>query len=93
MKRPDEARQIFGETLEWFKENYGDYEFFAERDLVWIFQQKLKEIVTRDSLALRVYNDFPMLKAIRRSRCTDLAILNEAQEVELAIEFKYELDH
>jgi len=47
----------------------------------------------KKALPFKVYNDFPMLKARRRSLTTDLAILNKQDEVELAIEFKYEPDH
>lgn len=87
------AEKLFEMTLDWLKLNYGDYEFFAERDLVWTMQNKLRAITIADNLSFKVYNDFPIIKAMRRSLTTDLAILNERNEVEVAVEFKYEPDH
>lgn len=87
------AKELFERALEWLRTNYGNHDFFAERDLVWVFQQKLREIIAENSLPFKVYNDFPIMKARRRSLTTDLAILNKQNEVELAAEFKYEPDH
>jgi hypothetical protein len=93
MSEQTTAKKLFEQTLEWFGSNYGNYEFFLERDLVWTIQQKLREIIAENSLQFEVFNDFPIKKAQRRSLTTDLAILNKRNEVELAIEFKYEPDH
>ena len=87
------AREMFEQTFEWLKSSYGNYDFFLERDLVWTIQQKLREIIVENNLQFEVFNDFPIVKAQRRSLTTDLAILNKRNEVELAIEFKYEPDH
>jgi len=93
MSKQITAKKLFEQTLEWFRYNYGNYELFLERDLVWTIQQKLREIIAENNLQFEVYNDFPIIKAQRRSLTTDLAILNKQNEVELAIEFKYEPDH
>jgi hypothetical protein len=87
------AEKLFEQVLDRLRLNYGNYDFFVERDLVWTFQQKLKEMIIEGDLPFEVYNDFPMIKAERHSLCTDLAVLNQRNEVELAIEFKYEPDH
>jgi len=87
------AEELFEQTLEWLRLSYGNYDFFLERDLVWTVQQKLREIITENGLQFEVYNDYPIMKAQRRSRTVDLAILNKRNEVELAVEFKYEPDH
>jgi hypothetical protein len=44
-------------------------------------------------LSLKVYNDYPMIKGQRRSLSADLVILNDLNEVEVAVEFKYEPSH
>ena len=59
------AREMFEQTLEWLKSNYGNYDFFLERDLVWTIQQKLREIIAEDNLQFEVYNDFPIAKGQR----------------------------
>ena len=87
------AEKVFEQALEWFRSNYGNYDFFVERDAVWVIQQKLREIIAKNLLPFEVYNDFPIVKALRRSLTTDLTILNRQNEVEIAIEFKYEPDH
>lgn len=87
------VEKLFELTLEWLKSNYGNYDFFVERDLVWVIQRKLHETISKNNLPFEVYNDFPMIKTERRSLTTDLAILSKQNEVELAIEFKYEPDH
>ena len=87
------AKELFEQTLEWLRSNYGNYDFFLERDLVWTVQLKLREMIAENNLQFEVYNDFPIMKAQRRSRTVDLAILNKRNEVELAVEFKYEPDH
>lgn len=93
MREQTTAENLFKQVLDWLKLNYGNYDFFVERDLVWTFHQRLKEMICESNLPFEVYNDFPMIKAERRSLCTDLAILNQRNEVELAVEFKYEPDH
>lgn len=93
MSKQITAKELFEQTLEWLRSNYGNYEFFLERDLVWTIQQRLRKVTAEDDLQFKVYNDFPIAKGQRRSLTTDLAILNKRNEVELAIEFKYEPDH
>jgi len=93
MSRQITARKLFEQVLDWLRSNYGNYEFFAEREVVWTIQQKIREIIANSALPFEVYNDFPIAKARRRSLTTDLAILNKRNEVELAIELKYEPDH
>ena len=44
-------------------------------------------------MSLKVFNDYPILKGKRRGLSADIVILNEINQVELAIEFKYEPDH
>ncbi|MFC3015848.1 hypothetical protein ACFOEL_05535 [Virgibacillus litoralis] len=64
-----------------------------ERDIVWTLQKELDDIIRKENLSLKVYNDYPMIKGQRRSLSTDLVLLNDLNEVELAVEFKYEPSH
>lgn len=82
------AKKLFDQALDWFRVNYGEYEFFMERDLVWVLQQKIWEMIDEDGVPLEVYHNFSIADVQ-----TDLALLNKENEVELAIEFKYEPDH
>ena len=87
------AKELFDEVLKWFRLNYGNYDFFMERDIEWTLQQKFSEIITSNNLSFEVFNNYPIMKGGRGSVCTDLAILNRQGEVEVAVELKFEPDH
>jgi len=87
------ANDIFLNTMDWIKDNYCDFRFIMERDIVWTIQNSLTDIIENEQLSLKVYNDYPMIKGQRRSLSADLAILNHLNEVELVVEFKYEPSH
>lgn len=91
--------QLFEYVLNDIKENYFNFGFYAERDIVWTFQKKLIKKIEEDKLPLVVINDYGLLKAPNRSKSVDLAIINKKvgaisrwQKSESVIEFKYEPD-
>lgn len=88
-----EAAGLFEEALDWLRLNYPRFRFFVERDIVWTVQIRLAELIQARALPYRVYNDYPILPGSGRSLCTDLALLNQQGEVEVAAEFKYEPSH
>ena len=57
------------------------------------FSKKVQEIILENNLSLKVFNDYPILKGKKQGLSADIVILNENNQVELAIEFKYEPDH
>ena len=76
---------LFESTIDWLRENYHDYRFYAERDIVWTVQTQLNKKIEELNLPYQVFNDYRM-----KSRAwVDLAILNGGR-VEVAAEFKYE---
>ena len=83
---------LFEDTLDWLRETYWTHDFYVERDLVWTIQKKLSRMIVERKLPFRVFNDYPIAPGNRRSLCTDLAVIMDA-DVLLAIEFKYEPDH
>ena len=85
--------RLFESTLAWLKQNYSQYHFFAERDIVWTLQLRLRSQIEDSRLPLRIFNDYPILPGKRRSVCTDLALLDETGTVLIAAEFKYEPSH
>jgi hypothetical protein len=87
------AKELFDRVLEWFRLNYGNYDFFMERDVEWTLHQKFRETVASGNLPFEVFNNFPIMKGDRRGICTDLAILNMQGKVEVAVELKFEPDH
>ncbi|HCS53140.1 hypothetical protein [uncultured Rubinisphaera sp.] len=85
---------IFLDALAWFVESYDDFTFYTERDLVWTIQSRISKTLTQLDTPLRVFNDYPILRANRRSLCVDIAIMApDSNRIELAAEFKYEPDH
>jgi len=88
-----EASELFEHAIAWLKDNYGQFQFFVERDIVWTLQQYLVSQIKEYGLPFRIFNDYPILPGNRRSLCADLAILNTDSLVEVAAEFKYEPSH
>ena len=39
-----EVEKIFENAIEWLKNNYNNYNFYLERDIVWIVQKKLLDL-------------------------------------------------
>ena len=81
--------EIFKSALRWLQDNYTDYRFYTERDLVWTIQGHIAEEIRQAGLPYRVFNDHTVFKGTR----ADLAILDEGGFIELAAEFKYEPSH
>ena len=81
--------EIFKSALRWLRDNYTDYRFYTERDLVWTIQGHIAEEIRRAGLPYRVFNDH----TIFNKKSTDLAILDEGDFIELAAEVKYEPSH
>jgi hypothetical protein len=90
---PDECCDLFEHVLVWLQETYHDHTFFVERDVVWTLQLELKRQIDRRGLPLRVFNDYAVAKGSRRGLCADLALIDQANKVKVAAEFKYEPDH
>ena len=87
------ASELFETSIAWLRDNYSNFRFFQERDLVWTVQTHINEKIEEQELPYQVFNDYPMLSGKRRSLSTDLAILNQNGIVEVAVEFKYEPSH
>ncbi len=81
--------EVFKSSLRWLQDSYTDYTFFTERDIVWTMQRHISEEISQAGVPYRVFNDQTMSKGNR----TDLAILDERDFVEVAVEFKYEPSH
>lgn len=88
-----EATRVFEDSIDWLRQNYSSFGFFVERDVVWILQRRIAELIRARALPYRVFNDYGILPGNRRSLSADIAILNADNEVEVAAEFKYEPSH
>lgn len=87
------ASVLFEEALDWLREDYGQFEFWVERDVVWTVQRRLRSLISERSLPFEVFNDYPLLPGPRRAFSADLVIRNASKEVLVAAEFKYEPSH
>jgi len=87
------AWALVEEAVDWLRANYGRFEFWVERDLVWTLQTRLRTVITERGLPFIVLNDYPMLPGPRRSLSADLVLRNLAGKVLVAAEFKYEPSH
>ena len=88
-----DAELLFLEALQWLGGTYGERVFYVERDVVYTVQTKLNALLTGARTPWTVYNDYPMIPGPRRSLSADLAIVDAAGGVAIAVEFKYEPCH
>lgn len=88
-----ESTELFETAMSWLRNNYPNFRFFQERDIVWTIQTYITEVIKRDNLPYKIFNDYPILPGKRRSYCADLAILDVNDIAEVAVEFKYEPSH
>ena len=84
-----QAVGLFENAISWFQENYGNFRFFTERDIVWTVQTHIIRLIEKQNLAYRIFHNFPVLPG----KTTDLAILRPDNSIEVAAEFKYEPSH
>jgi hypothetical protein len=95
--RVDEATRaasaLFEEAVGWLRENYGRFEFWVERDVVWTLQTRLRAMVGESCLPFTVLSDYGLLPGPRRSLSADLVIRDAVGQVLVAAEFKYEPSH
>jgi len=84
---------LFEEAIAWLQEHYDEFEFWVERDLVWIVQSRLRQVIGERRLPYRVFNDYPLLPGARRARSADVVIRDAHETVLVAVEFKYEPSH
>lgn len=92
----DETRtawELFRETVDWLRENYAQFEFWVERDLVWTLQGRLRCLIRERGLPFTVLSDYGMLPGIRRALSADLVVREAGGQVPVAGEFKYEPSH
>lgn len=80
--------ELFEYTLEWLKQHYSGYRFYAERDVVWTVQTRLNREIEKRGLPYRVFNDY----RVAPRRLVDLVITHN-NTVVVAVEFKYEPSH
>lgn len=85
------APKLFEESIEWLKDNYDEFGFEQERDLVWTVRTHLLGVIRKERLPLAVFSGYRVAPSIRES--ADLVIVDEAGAVDVAAEFKYEPDH
>ena len=87
------AVQLFERAIDELRKHYDEFDFHAERDVVWTVQKELARTVRELKLPFRIVSGYPIMRSPRRSLTADLAILNARGDVELAAEFKYEPAH
>jgi len=87
------AHELFEEAIEWLRENYDEFGFDMERDVVWTIKTYLVKAIKEQHLAYDVFSGYSMTREGRRSQSADLVIRNADRSVEVVAEFKYEPSH
>jgi hypothetical protein len=84
-----QAVGLFENAISWLRENYRDFRFFTERDIVWTVQTHIIKLIEKRDLAYRIFHNFPILPG----KTADLAIVRQDNSIEVVAEFKYEPSH
>lgn len=82
------ATELFEQSLECLREQYIDFRFFTERDIVWTVQTRLIELVKEHQLPYEIFHEH----TLSLGKHIDLVVLNN-DVVEIAAVFHYEPDH
>jgi hypothetical protein len=61
------AWAVAEEAVDWLRKNYGQFEFWVERDLVWTLQSRMRALVSERRLPFAVLNDYGLIRGPRRS--------------------------
>lgn len=87
------AWALAAEAVDWLRENYGQFEFWVERDLVWTLQTRLRAVIIERGLPFTVLSDYAMIPGPRRSLSADLVVRDSTGQVLVTAELKYEPSH
>lgn len=87
-RRDMSAIELFENAMGWLREHYGEYRFFAQRDIVWTLQMHILAMIEGSQLPYCVFNNHTISKGI----LADIVILS-GDSAEVAAKFKYEPSH
>jgi hypothetical protein len=91
VNRSDLGHRLIGDALDWLRETYPQHGFGVERDVVWTLHRWLTARAA--ALGCRVWTDYPMVRGPRRALSADLAVVDSANTILSAAEFKFEPSH
>ena len=52
------AKELLGRAIEEIKENYLDYQFITHRDVTWVLQKTMRELIKKEGYPLEVYHNY-----------------------------------
>ncbi|HAX72443.1 MAG TPA: hypothetical protein DCY20_02835 [Firmicutes bacterium] len=94
------VKDVFYQALEDIRIKYVDYQFMVDRDIAWMIQRKMTELIEVLDLPYEVFQDYPLEKGHRRNNGHTLMIvsrglnykdvLGNKEAVEVMIKIKYE---
>ncbi len=73
-------KDVFYLALEDVRVRYPEYQFVVARDIVWLLQQKLGELLELFDLPYDVYYEYPLEKATREKASKDLVIVEKGTD-------------
>ena len=54
------AKEILELSVQALQQDYPTYQFMVQRDIAWILQKKMIELIEKKGYALEVYQDYPL---------------------------------
>lgn len=69
------AKDLFFTALEDIRFHYSEYQFMVNRDLTWILQKKINQMIEEEGLPFELYQDFPLEKGCRERKEHELVLV------------------
>ena len=88
-----QAYSIAHQAIDWLRETYDQYTFYARRDVAWTLQRRLATLVRQAAVDLRVFNDYLVLQSKPRPYYADLVLVAGDGSIDVALEVSYEPAH
>ena len=94
------AKELLGRAIEEIKENYLDYQFITHRDVTWVLQKTMRELIKKEGYPLEVYHNYPLGRERQSLKDYELVIvaqginyrhvLSKEASVELVVRLLFE---
>ena len=71
------AKEILELSVQALQQDYPTYQFMVQRDIAWILQKKMIELIEKKGYALEVYQDYPLKRGGKEYNEHELVVVSQ----------------
>lgn len=71
------ATEILELSVQALQQDYPSYQFMVQRDIAWILQKKMIELIEKKGYALEVYQDYPLKRGSKEYNEHELVVVSQ----------------